>query len=236
MKRALLQELNRERAARRACAVVTRLADGRQRIVREGEVADDPISAELAALLRAGRSRLTQDGAEFVNVYLPPARLLVIGAVHISQALAPMARLSGFDVRIVDPRSAFATPDRFPDAELEAAWPEIALRERPLDPYTALVAVTHDPKIDDMPLAEALRIGCFYVGALGSRKTHARRVERLLAAGLPQHRIDTINAPIGVDIGAATPSEIAVAILASVIEAFRKRRMHAERRGETPAA
>ncbi|WP_062014410.1 XdhC family protein [Aureimonas sp. AU4] len=233
---ALLRALNLERAARRACAVVTRLPDGAQRLVREADLEGDVLSVEIVAALRAGRSRLTEDGAHFINAYLPPARILVIGAVHISQALAPIARLSGFDVRIVDPRSAFATPERFPDVPVQAEWPEVALRDRPLDPYTALLAVTHDPKIDDMPLEAALRAGCFYVGALGSRKTHARRVERLLAAGLPQHRIDTIDAPIGADIGAATPAEIAVAIMASVIEAFRKRRMHAERRGETRAA
>ncbi len=119
-----------------------------------------------------------------------------------------MARLAGFDLAIIDPRTAFATPERFPGVDLAAEWPELVLRERPLDPYTALVAVTHDPKIDDLPLIEALRTGCFYVGALGSRKTHARRVERLLEAGVPQHRIDRIEAPIGVDIGASTPPKL----------------------------
>ncbi|MBB3951362.1 XdhC family protein [Aureimonas jatrophae] len=232
----LLHDLNAERAARRACAVVTQLDGGEQRLVRETGLEGDALASEIVAALRTGRARLTEDGRSFINAYLPPARILVIGAVHISQALAPIARISGFDVRIVDPRGAFATPERFPDVPVSAAWPEIALREQPLDPYTALVAVTHDPKIDDLPLEMALRTGCFYVGALGSRKTHARRVERLLAAGLPQHRIDTIDAPIGADIGASTPAEIAVAITASVIEAFRKRRMHAERRGETQAA
>lgn len=232
MEAALLRALNAERAARRGCALLTELDTGSQRLVREAEAMD----GTLAKALRTGRSGLMEGTQTFLNVYLPPPRILVIGAVHISQSLAPMANLAGFDIAIIDPRTAFATPDRFPDVELAADWPEDILRERPLDPYTALVAVTHDPKIDDFPLTEALRTGCFYVGALGSRKTHARRVERLLAAGVPQHRIDRIEAPIGVDIGASTPAEIAVAILASVIAAFRGRKMHAERRGETSGA
>ncbi|WP_182085809.1 XdhC family protein [Aureimonas sp. ME7] len=231
MRAELLAEVVAERLARRGCAVETDLDSGAQRLIREAEASD-----EVRQALRMGRSGLIDGSSRFLNVYLPPPRILAIGAVHITQSLSPMARLAGFDMRIVDPRTAFATPERFPGVDLRAEWPEIALREQPLDPYTALVAVTHDPKIDDLPLRAALEAGCFYVGALGSRKTHARRVERLLAAGVPQHRIDRIEAPIGADIGAATPAEIAVAILASVISAFRKRKMHADRRGETEAA
>ncbi|WP_279479704.1 XdhC family protein [Aureimonas sp. SK2] len=234
MRADLLRELNAERAARRGCVVVTDLDSGAQRLVREAYIEGE--DEAIARALRSGRSGLVEGTRTFLNAYLPPPRILVIGAVHISQSLAPMARLAGFDLAIIDPRTAFATPERFPGVDLSAEWPEDVLRERPLDAYTALVAVTHDPKIDDHPLIEALRTGCFYVGALGSRKTHARRVERLLAAGVPQHRIDRIEAPIGVDIGAATPAEIAVAILASVISAFRGRKMHAERRGEAPGA
>ncbi|WP_062211356.1 XdhC family protein [Aureimonas sp. AU12] len=232
----LLRELNVERVARRACLLVTDLETGESRLLRETEIAGDALEVEAEKALRSGKSGGLEGSDLFLNVHLPPPRLLVIGAVHISQALAPMAALAGFHVEIIDPRTAFASVERFPGADLRAEWPEIALGERPLDPYTAVVAVTHDPKIDDRPLIEALRTGCFYVGALGSRKTHARRVERLLAAGLPQHRIDRIEAPIGVDIGASTPAEIAVAILASVISAFRKRKMHAERRGEMDPA
>ena len=178
----------------------------------------------------------TGNGEAFVNAHLPPARLIVVGAVHISQALAPIARLSGYDIEIVDPRTAFATPERFPDVELRAEWPQDVLKDRPLDAYTALCVITHDPKIDDFPLIEALKAGCFYIGALGSRKTHSRRIERLTAAGIAPHLIERIEAPIGADIGASSPGEIAVAIMASVIEAFRKRKMFAERRGETQAA
>ena len=164
----------------------------------------------------------------FLNVYLPQPRLVVIGAVHISQALAPMARIAGFPVEIIDPRTAFATQERFADVELSAEWPEEVLSTHPLDSYTALAAVTHDPKIDDFPLKAALDAGCFYVGALGSRKTHAKRVERLLALGATEAQIANIHAPIGLNIGASSPAEIAVAVLAQVIEAFRSRGLSAK--------
>ena len=166
-----------------------------------------------------------EDRKFFLNVHLPPARIVVIGAVHISQALAQMAAVAGFDVAIIDPRTAFATQERFAGIELVADWPEDALNTRPLDAYTALVAVTHDPKIDDFPIMSALRARCFYVGALGSRKTHARRVERLLAEGLTEEELARIDAPIGLDIGAQSPAEIAVAVLGAIIQAFRKREL-----------
>ena len=134
-----------------------------------------------------------------------------------------MAQLAGYDVEIIDPRTAFASADRFAGVSLVAEWPEPVLQRRPLDPYCALVAVTHDPKIDDGPIRAALDAGCFYVGALGSRKTHAKRIERLLCAGVDQEALDRIDAPIGLDIGAATPAEIAVSVLGAVISAFRKR-------------
>ena len=227
MDRDLLKQLNEERRARRAAILVTDLDSGDARLVREGETVDGDLGTAIEKGFRSGRSATVEaDGrALFVNVHVPPARLVVIGAVHISQALAPMARIAGFDTRVIDPRTAFATPERFGDVTLVAEWPEDVLQAQPLDPYTALAAVTHDPKIDDHPLQAALEAGCFYVGALGSRKTHARRVERLLAQGLSQDQIDRIAAPIGLDIGAASPQEIAVAILAQIIEALRKRRV-----------
>ncbi|MBO0902356.1 XdhC family protein [Jiella sonneratiae] len=238
MDRTLLAALNEERAARRAAVVVTELATGRQRLVRESEVGGDPLADPIEKAIRSGKSGIAETGAGevFLNAHLPPARIVAIGAVHISQALAPMAKIAGFDFEIIDPRTAFATPERFPGAVLTAEWPEDVLKARPLDAYTAVCVITHDPKIDDHPLISALKAGCFYVGALGSRKTHARRVERLIGAGIPQSSIDRIEAPIGADIGASTPGEIAVAILASVIEAFRKRKMFAERRGEKEPA
>jgi xanthine dehydrogenase accessory factor len=147
---------------------------------------------------------------------------MVTGAVHISQALAPMAKILDFEVAIVDPRTAFASPERFPDVALHPVWPDVYLRQHPLDRYTALVALTHDPKIDDVALIAALKADCFYVGALGSKRTHAKRAERLKEAGLGDADIARIAAPIGLDIGAATPAEIALATLAQLTAALRK--------------
>jgi xanthine dehydrogenase accessory factor len=221
----LLKLLNAERAARRAAILVTDVADGGDRLVREGDEVGGELGEAVERAFRSGKSGLTEiEGRNvFFNVHLPPPRLVAIGAVHISQALAPMARIAGFDMVIIDPRTAFATGERFPDVELHATWPENILKEQPLDAYTALAALTHDPKIDDYPLEAALRAGCFYVGALGSRKTHAKRVDRLKAAGLSEAEIGRIRAPIGLDIAAASPAEIAVATLAQIIEALRKR-------------
>jgi xanthine dehydrogenase accessory factor len=220
-----LKKLNAERRARRAVILVTDLGDGRDRIVREGDEVAGDLGAAIADAFRSGSSRSVEaEGRSFfLNAHLPQPRLVVIGAVHISQALAPMARIAGYPLEIVDPRTAFATPDRFPDVTLSAEWPEEVLKEHPLDSYTALAALTHDPKIDDFALKAALDAGCFYVGALGSRKTHAKRVERLMGMGVSSDQIDKIHAPIGLDIGAASPPEIAVAVLAQVIRAFRSR-------------
>lgn len=221
----VLKTLNAERRARRAVIVVTDLGDGRDRVVREGDAVAGELGEAIGKAFRTGSSGLAPaEGRNFfLNVHLPQPRLVVVGAVHISQALAPMAKIAGFPIEIIDPRTAFATTDRFPDIQLDAEWPEDVLQRRPLDGYTALAAVTHDPKIDDFALKAALDAGCFYIGALGSRKTHAKRVERLLALGASQTQIDRIHAPIGLSIGAATPAEIAVAVLGQVIEAFRSR-------------
>lgn len=221
----LLKALNAERRARRAAVLVTDLSGREGRLVHEGERLEGALKQPVEAAFRSGRSGVVEaEGREyFLNVHVPPPRLVVIGAVHISQALAPMARIAGFDLTIVDPRTAFASPERFSGTRLLAEWPEEVLAREPLDAYTALVTVTHDPKIDDHPIRAALEAGCFYVGALGSRKTHARRVERLKEAGVPEERIAVIAAPIGLDIGAANPPEIAVAVLAQVIEALRRR-------------
>lgn len=220
-----LKKLNAAREARKAIALVTDLGDGRDRVIGEGDEVAGNLGDALKRAFRTGKSGIVEvDGREmFVNVHLPPPRLVVIGAVHISQAMAPMAAIAGYDMEIIDPRTAFATPERFEDVRLHAEWPEAVLKERPLDPYCALCAVTHDPKIDDYPLKAALEAGCFYVGALGSRKTHGKRVERLLSGGLSREAIDRIAAPIGLDIGASSPAEIAVSVMAQVIEAFRKR-------------
>lgn len=221
----LLSELNAERRARRAAILITDLGDGRDRLVREDEAVAGPLGEGVAGAFRSGRSGTVEaEGRSFfLNVHLPPPRLVAIGAVHISQALAPMAKIAGLDVEIIDPRTAFATPERFPDVVLHAEWPQDVLAARPLDRFTALAALTHDPKIDDMPIRAALEAGCFYVGALGSRKTHGRRLERLAQAGVPEADAARIHAPIGVDIAASSPAEIAVAVLAQIIGALRRR-------------
>ena len=181
MKLELLNTLNAERAARRAAIVVTDVASGKERLVKATDVANDPLRAELADHLRTGKSGMeeTAEGRVFLTVHVPAPQLVITGAVHISQALAPMGKLLGYDVTIVDPRTAFATPERFPDVEVIAEWPDQALPPLNVDRYTAFVALTHDPKIDDPALLHALSRDCFYIGALGSRKTHARRLERL---------------------------------------------------------
>ena len=219
----ILQVLNAERAARRAVILVTDVASGAHRFVKQADVARDPLRDVLEAALRSGKSGMadTPQGKAFLTVYVPPVRLVVIGAVHISQALAPMARLLGYDVVIVDPRTAFATPERFPDVQLIAEWPDTALPPLNVDAYTAFVALTHDPKIDDPALTHALARECFYVGALGSRKTHARRLERLKAQGISAEALARIHAPIGLAIGAVSPPEIALSIMGEITARLR---------------
>ena len=218
MKLDILNTINAERAARRAVVVVTHVDSGKQRLVKGAGLAGDPLHALLEQHIRTGKSGMeeTPEGRVFLTVYVPATRLVITGAVHISQALAPIAKLLGYDVTIVDPRTAFATPDRFPDVKVVAEWPDVALPPLGIDRYTAFVALTHDPKIDDPALTHALERDCFYIGALGSRKTHARRVERLKAKGLSDKALARIHAPIGLDIGAISPAEIAVAIMAQI--------------------
>ena len=222
-----LAAINAARRARRAVILVTDLESGNGQVVAEGQITDGELQAGVEKAFRTGKSETIEAGGKklFLNALVPPPRIAVIGAVHISQALAAMAPVAGFDLRIIDPRTAFATPERFEGVDLSADWPEDVLKAQPLDAYTALVAVTHDPKIDDFPIAEALRTGCFYVGALGSRKTHAKRVERLKEVGLTEAEITRIDAPIGLDIGAQSPAEIAVAVLGAIIQAFRRREL-----------
>jgi xanthine dehydrogenase accessory factor len=219
----ILQSLNAERAARRAAIVVTDVASGDQRFVKRSDVPRDPLRDLLEAALRSGKSGMveTPHGKVFLTVHVPPVRLVITGAVHISQALAPMAKLLGYDVVIVDPRTAFATPERFPDVELIAEWPDAALPPLNIDSYTAFVALTHDPKIDDPALTHALARDCFYIGALGSRKTHGRRLERLKAQGISADALARIHAPIGLAIGAVSPPEIALAIMGEITARLR---------------
>jgi xanthine dehydrogenase accessory factor len=220
----LIAALNIERAARRAAVIVTELESAMQRLVREAEIGEDPLAATLRAQIRSGKSGTVEaDGKHcFLELHLPPPRMVITGAVHVSQTLAPMAKMLAYDVTIVDPRTAFATPERFPDVRLLAQWPDQALPRIGLDHWTAFVALTHDPKIDEPAIEAALRANCFYIGALGSKKTHARRAEHLRARGLADEAIARIHAPIGLSIGAASPAEIAVAILAEITLRLRR--------------
>src|SRR5260370_2585484 len=183
MKLDILRALNAERAARRAAVVVTDMTSGEQRLVKAAEVARDPLKDLIEKHIRRGKSGMaeTSAGKVCLTVHVPPPKLVITGAVHISQALAPMARLLGYDVTIVDPRTAFASIERFPDVKVIAEWPDVALPPLNIDHYTAFVALTHDPKIDDPALTHALEKECFYIGALGSRETHGRRLHRVQA-------------------------------------------------------
>lgn len=224
MDAATLVRINDARARRQPIALITEIASGKQSVATSSDDVEGVLAQEIDSRFKSGKSAAVDvDGVEiFIQVHVPSPRLVVIGAVHISQALVPMAVACGFDVTVIDPRTAFASNDRFPNVDLIADWPEEILKDRPLDQYTALVAVTHDPKIDDTPLQKALDTGCFYIGALGSRKTHAKRVARFEEAGIQVSSMSSIHAPIGMDIGAANPAEIAVAIMAQIIESLRK--------------
>src|SRR5262252_8361592 len=214
----MLNSLNAERAARRAVLIVTDPKSCEQRLVKAAEIGTDPLKELLEGRLRPGKSGMVETGEArvFVTVHVPPPRLVITGAVHISQTLAPIAQLVGYDVTIVDPRTAFATSQRFPDVAVIADWPDVVLPGLNIDRYTAFVALTHDPKIDDPALVHVLERDCFYVGALGSKKTHARRLARLREQGISDAALSRINAPIGLAIGAASPAEIAVAIMAQI--------------------
>lgn len=226
----VLSSMNEERAARRASVLITEVPGGEQRFVKAADLTSDPLAEILDASLRSGKSGMVEHEGRsyFLTVQVPPARLLVIGAVHITQALAPMARVAGFDMTIVDPRTAFATPERFPDVKLIADWPQNVIPSFGLDRYTAVVCFTHDPKVDDPALEAALSAASFYVGALGSRKTHGKRIERLKDKGFTDDQIARIRAPIGIDIGAVSPAEIAVSVLAEIVLSLRKKPLRAE--------
>lgn len=227
MKRRLLQRLLLAKQEKRPVALVTDTRDGRQLLLDgqavEGELPASPALLESARQrLREDRSGLLDDGEHFVQVFLPPLRLAIVGAVHISQALVPMASLAGYAVTVIDPRRAWATPERFPGVEMITEWPDDALEAFRPDERTAIVTLTHDPKIDDPALIHALRSPAFYIGALGSTRTHAKRVERLRAEGLGESDLTRIHGPAGLAIGARSPAEIALAILAEMTAALRK--------------
>ncbi|GIK96566.1 MAG: hypothetical protein BroJett029_07750 [Alphaproteobacteria bacterium] len=223
MKRDLLDRLLADRAAKRPTAIATDLDSGIQALVRlddvRGDLALDTAMLEAArTALRADRSGILDIAGRriFLQVSNPPLRMLIVGAVHITQALAPMAALAGYDVTVIDPRRAFATDQRFPDVKLVGDWPDEAMEKLRPDSRTAVVALTHDPKIDDPALSVALRSDAFYIGALGSKRTHANRLARLREAGFDERATARIHGPIGLTIGAKSPAEIAISILAQV--------------------
>lgn len=219
MKRAILEQLLAARANRQAVALITNLETGEQRIVPRAVAAQDPLAAKLDEAFRFDQSG-SHDG-HFVNIHNPRLRLVVIGAVHIAQSVIPIAQALGYDVTVIDPRGAFATGARFPGIALHAEWPDEIIPKIGLDPRTALIALTHDPKIDDPALHAALSSDVFYIGALGSKKTQASRGERLKAAGFTEEQVARIHGPIGLSIGAKGAPEIAVSIMGEVTRCLR---------------
>jgi xanthine dehydrogenase accessory factor len=223
MKAILLRSLLDAQRRRQPVALITTLANGEQRLIGADESADDQLAAALADGFRFDRSAVirSEEGEFFVDIHNPALKLVIIGAVHIAQALIPMAQAAGYDVIVIDPRGAFATPERFPGVEVKEAWPDEVLGGLGLDQRTALLALTHDPKIDDPALCLALKSDCFYLGALGSNKTHAKRTARLAALGFSAELQKRIHGPIGLAIGARGAPEIAIAIMAEMTKVLR---------------
>ncbi|MDZ4739845.1 MAG: XdhC family protein [Alphaproteobacteria bacterium] len=224
MKRETLTSLTIAVASGNSVVLATRLDTGEQRLINTNNATAGEIDQSArAAAQRDQSSTVIIDGvAWFFNVFNSPPTLYIVGAVHIAQPLSQIAALSGFTVTVIDPRTAFATNERFPNLHLITAWPDEALAELPLDRRTAVVTLTHDPKLDDPALVAALRSNAFYVGALGSKKTHAARLARLKAAGFDDAAVARIHGPVGLDIGAISPAEIAVSIMAQIVERLRK--------------
>ncbi len=226
MKTNILREIVAAQRSGRDLVLATRLSDGAQELISNDSKSALGLEGDVvSAALRTGDPRTvhTPGGAVFLRPYIRPPRLIVVGAVHIAQALAPMAEIAGFHVTVLDPREGFATAERFPGAALVKEWPDKAMQTLRPDHRTGVVALTHDPKIDDPALIAALESNAFYVGALGSRKTQRERRERLGAAGFSGGDVDRIHGPVGLPIGACTPEEIAVAVLAEVVGALRMR-------------
>ena len=210
----MLQALTQDRAARKPVAYEVNVATGARQLLHAGH----------SERFRLDRSGFEEDGDVFVAIHNPPLRLVIVGAVHIAQALVPMARIAGFDPIVVDPRAAFGSPARFPDVRLLSEWPDEAMDIVGLDSGTAVVLLTHDPKLDDPALVKALGSDAFYIGALGSKRTHAARLSRLAEAGFCTDQTARIHGPVGLDIGASGPAEIAVSILAQILQTRRRAR------------
>ena len=230
MKQEILTQLLDDQAAKRAVALATDMESGDQSLIYR-ESAIGPF-AENAEILSAARHAIQDDRSKiydlsgkriFIETFNPPLRMLIVGAVHIAQPLSRMASVAGYDVTVIDPRASFATDERFPGISLNGEWPDDAMRALDPDRRTAVVTLTHDPKLDDPGLEVALKSDAFYIGALGSRKTHAGRVGRLTEAGFSEAEINRIHAPVGLNIGSISPAEIAVSILAQVTEVLHRK-------------
>ncbi len=217
---AFLDSLADARTRRVPIVVLTDTATGVRQVIQSATASLEP---DIAARFSSGRSSLEErDGSSvFVHTRLPPPRVLVIGATHIAQCLSEMTRIAGYETLVIDPRTAFANPQRFPGSQIVTEWPQDALPRIGLDAYSAVAALAHVNHIDDEALKLATRAPCFYIGALGSKRNHAKRVERLSAAGLDAGEIARIRCPIGLDIGASTPPEIAVAVMAELVRHLR---------------
>jgi xanthine dehydrogenase accessory factor len=222
LKKETLAAINEARRAGRAIVRATNLVTGDDRLIDPATDAS-PLGEAAAGAARADQSGPAEieDQSWFLAVFNPPLDLAIIGAVHVAQPLAAMASLTGFGVRIIDPRTAFATEARFPGIRLSHQWADEAFEKEPLGARSAVVALTHDPKLDDPGLIAALKSNCFYIGALGSKKTHAGRLVRLRAEGFSDTDLERIHGPIGLDIGARSPAEIAVSILAEITQTLR---------------
>jgi len=226
MQRDLLDRLLELQATKRPAALVTNLGSDAQALVEDGNIAgplvlSDPDITDVLNAIRDDRSALDPQSNRFIQVFNPPLRVIVVGAVHIAQQLVPLAVAAGYDVTVVDPRRAWASGERFPGVAMVTEWPDEALQALAPDHRTAVVTLTHDPKLDDPALDAALASTAFYVGALGSKRTQARRLERLQARGFDAAALARIHGPVGLDIGAKSPAEIAVSILAQIIQVRR---------------
>lgn len=224
MQRQTLDALLRARDEKRAVVLATRLRDGIEKLIYPSEKIEETWLIEpVSQVVKSDKSRTIEgpDGEWFLNVFNPPLRLILVGAVHIAQPLARMAGDLGYDVAVIDPREAFASEERFPGVRLVRSWPDEAMAELAPDARTAVVTLTHDPKLDDPALQVTLKAPCFYIGSLGSKKTHAARLERLTAAGFDEAALARIHGPVGLAIGARSPAEIAVSILAEMTARLR---------------
>ena len=228
MKKEILDFILTSRLAKKPLAVITRVVDGMQWAFLENDNENHEVFSPLEIdtikkSMRDNKSGLISDEKFFIHIHTPPLRLIIIGAVHIAQFLAPMAKVAGFDVTVVDPRASFATPSRFPEINLLDEWPDDGIVELKPDTRTAVVTLTHDPKLDDPALVETLKTPAFYIASLGGTRTHGKRLERLKSEGFDEHQLIRINGPAGLNIGSVSPSEIAISILAELTAALHGR-------------